>query len=258
MLSCVLGFEWFWLIAVSVSQPNLIANASGSAALSWASFASLPIGMPVIGSQIHTGYLVAAPLIIIAAWISSLFFERSMEVPTSIIHSDAGSAVTKAGLFMRTLAVITFVEVLMASWANSRMFGNFPMTMRFYRGGYRYFSSVYLLLIFVNCVFPILLAVSSMLIWQLRRKGLIMLAYTLGLEFLYFVAFAIGAIHWGTGNLHDPHSLALNILVGASGVFLAFQIKTAYPIIAIVLIFLSLLFLRTRANKITQTQETSS
>ena len=258
ILSCILGFEWFWLIAVSVSQPNIISHPNGPASLSWASFASLPIGIPVIGSQIHTGYLVAAPLVMIAAWTSSLFVARSVNASASAFHSEAGSAATKTGILMRTLAVITFVEVLMASWAISRIFGNFPMTMRFYRGGFRYFSFVYVLLIFVNCVLPILLAVSAMLIWQLRRKGLIILACTLGLEVLYFVAFAIGAVLWGTGNLFNPRSLALDILVGASGGFLTFQVKSAYPIIAIVLSFFSFLSLRTRGDKIAQTQETTS
>jgi hypothetical protein len=255
IVSCVLGFEWIWLIGVSFSQPNLGAHPGGTAGLSWASFASVPIGMPVIGSQIHTGYLVSAPVIIIAAWVSSWFSARAaVEFQASTIHPEAGFAVTKAWLLMRTLAILTFVEVLMASWAISRIFGNFPMTMRFYRGGYDHFASLYLLLVFVNCVFPILLAVSAILVWQLRRKGLVVLAYTLGLEFLYFVAFAVGAVRWGTGDISNPHSLALDMLVGASGAFLALQIKTAYPAIAIVLIILAFLFLRTPAHRLAETQ----
>jgi hypothetical protein len=151
----------------------------------------------------------------------------------------------KPAIVMRLLAAITFAESAVAIWTILRTIGNFPMNRRYYGAGYTHFSSMYLFLVLVNCIFVALLVRSAILQWRLSRKGLNLLALTLGLEVLYFIVDAIVAVRLypTTGDLNAR--MTSSVLIGASGSSLYFQMITAFPLVATVLIILGFRSLRT-------------
>ena len=151
----------------------------------------------------------------------------------------------KPAIVIRLLAAITFVESAVAVWAILRTIGNFPMNRRYYGAGYAHFSSMYLFLVFVNCIFAALLVRSAILQWRLSRKGLKLLTFTLGLEVLYFIVDMIVAVHWHPTTGDPGARMTTSVLIGASGPALYFQMLTAFPLVATVLIILGFRSLRT-------------
>jgi hypothetical protein len=150
----------------------------------------------------------------------------------------------RPAVLMRLLAVITFAECVLATWAILRVISNYPMNRRYYGAEYAHFSSMYFFLVLVNCIFTALLLRSAILQWWLSRKGLKLLAFTLGFEVLYFIIGGIAAVRWYPMSGDRMVRMATSVLIGASGISLYFQAITAYPLIAIVLIILSFRALR--------------
>jgi hypothetical protein len=151
----------------------------------------------------------------------------------------------KPAIVIRLLAAITFVESAVAVWAILRTIGNFPMNRRYYGAGYVHFSSMYFFLVLVYCIFTALLLRSAILQWWLSRKGLKLLAFTLGFEVLYFIIGGIAAVHWYPMSGDRIARMATSVLIGASGPALYFQMITAFPLVATVLIILGFRSLRT-------------
>lgn len=96
-----------------------------------------------------------------------------------------------------------------------------------------------------DVIFVIMLIVSGMLLWHLKKMGLAALAATLCSELVYVLIIFGGAVHFS--SIAKPPSKAVGELASAASVAnggLLFQIFTAFPIIAAVLIFLAYRSLR--------------
>jgi hypothetical protein len=109
------------------------------------------------------------------------------------------------------------------------------------------FAHATLLLYFVgliNLLFAVMLIVAGTLLWTLRRRGLLLLSWTLIAEIFYFVVLDTG-ISMYVYDRTDGGEFFQNFsfITVASNVVIGIQLGTAFPIIAAVLIFLAYRYL---------------
>lgn len=96
-----------------------------------------------------------------------------------------------------------------------------------------------------NVAFDVMLAIASVLLWKLQRRGLFLVVCTLLAEATYLAGITAVQMYFVLRRRSDsaPFSESLGAMSGVGNMSLGVQLATAFPIVAGVLIFFAYRYL---------------
>jgi hypothetical protein len=172
-----------------------------------------------------------------------------MRGQTEINGSGGASLSNKSEILLRVLAVICWMVSAHGLMSNYAEWVSFSYPHKYLLSRHPELTGTVHTMAAFDVIFVIMLIVSGILLWRLKKMGLAALAVTLCSELVYVIAIFGGAAHFSsTSNFSSKTVGALASAASVANGGLLFQIFTAFPIIAAVLIFLAYRSLRERPH----------
>ena len=144
----------------------------------------------------------------------------------------------KAHSVLKVLAVITGLEAIGGIVFLGLDIVMSYMLSRIPRTGDGHLPNIFFYYVFVNSLFVAMLAVSTALLWKLRKSGIALLSATIACEIVYFFA-PVPIL-----TARSDSAQIVGAFLGVGNVGIGIQLVTAFPLVAFILIALCFHYLR--------------